>query len=53
MAEETTRPIELTDDMRMKFNAVSTATLAGQMQKRGMRNSFLNGLKPLALPGTT
>ena len=48
MAEETTRPVELTDDMRTKFNAVSTATLAGQMQKRGMRNSFLNGLKPLA-----
>ena len=46
MANEN-RPVELTDDMRMKFNAVSTATLAGQMQRRGSRNSFLNGLKPL------
>ncbi len=47
MADESHRPIEMTDDMRMKFNAVSTATLAGQMQRRGSRNSFLNGLKPL------
>lgn len=48
MADETTtRPVTLTDDMRMKFNAVSTATLAGNLQGRGMRNSFLSGLKPL------
>ncbi len=47
MADESTRPVVLTDDMRMKFNAVSTATLAGQLQARGMRNSFLSGLKPL------
>lgn len=47
MADESTRPIEMTDDMRMKFNAVSTATLAGQLQRRGMRNSFLGGLRPL------
>ncbi len=47
MAENEHRPVELTDDMRMKFNAVSTATLAGQMQQRGSRNSFLSRLKPL------
>ena len=47
MAEAVHRPVVLTDDMRMKLNAVSTATLAGQMQRRGMRNSFLNGLRPL------
>ncbi len=47
MADENTRPVVLSDDMRMKFNAVSTATLAGQMQRRGMQNSFLSGLKPL------
>ncbi len=47
MADESTRPVVLTDDMRMKLNAVSTATLAGQLQARGMRNSFLSGLKPL------
>lgn len=44
---DSVRPIELTDDMRTKFNAVSTATLAGQLQRRGMRNGFLNGLRPL------
>ena len=47
MATSEHRPVELTDDMRHKFNSVSTATLAGQMQRRGMRNSFLNGLRPL------
>ena len=47
MAANEHRPVALTDDMRMKFNAVSTATLAGQMQRRGSRNSFLGGLKPL------
>jgi len=39
--------VELTDDLKRKLNTVSTATLAGQLQRRGMRNSFLNGLKPL------
>lgn len=39
--------VELTDELKRKFNAVSTATLAGQMQRRGMTNSFLNGLRPL------
>ena len=48
MAENSTRPTELTDEMRMQLNAVSTATLAGQLQRRGMRNSFLGGLKPIA-----
>lgn len=47
MTDPDLRPYEMTDDVRMKFNAVSTATLAGQMQRRGSRNSFLNGLKPL------
>jgi 5-oxopent-3-ene-1,2,5-tricarboxylate decarboxylase / 2-hydroxyhepta-2,4-diene-1,7-dioate isomerase len=47
MADEASRPVTLTDDLRMKLNAVSTATLAGQMQRRGMQNSFLSGLKPL------
>lgn len=47
MTDPNHRPYELTDEIRAKFNAVSTATLAGQMQRRGSRNSFLNGLKPL------
>ncbi len=47
MTENGHRPYVLTDDVRQKLNAVSTATLAGQLQRRGMRNSFLNGLQPL------
>ena len=47
MTEQDHRPYEMTDEVRRKLNAVSTATLAGQLQRRGMRNSFLNGLKPL------
>jgi len=39
--------VELTDDLKAKLNAVSTATLAGQLQRRGMINAFLNRLKPL------
>ncbi len=39
--------VDLTDELKAKLGAVSTATLAGQMQRRGMNNSFLNGLKPL------
>lgn len=39
--------VELTDELKRKLNAVSTATLAGQLQRRGMDNSFLNGLRPL------
>jgi regulator of RNase E activity RraA len=39
--------VELTDELKRKLNAVSTATLAGQLQRRGMQNSFLNGLRPL------
>ncbi len=39
--------VELTDDLRAKLGAVSTATLAGQLQRRGMQNSFLGGVKPI------
>jgi regulator of RNase E activity RraA len=39
--------VELTDELKAKLNAVSTATLAGQLQRRGMINAFLNRLKPL------
>lgn len=39
--------VELTDELKRKLNAVSTATLAGQLQRRGMQNAFLNRLKPL------
>ncbi len=39
--------VELTDELKAKLNAVSTATLAGQLQRRGMINAFLNRLKTL------
>lgn len=39
--------VELTDEIRAQLNAVSTATLAGQLQSRGIRNAFLCGLGPI------
>lgn len=43
---EAPRPVILTDEMRQQFNGVSTATLAGQLQRRGIRSTFLSGLEP-------
>jgi len=40
------RPVELTDHIKSQLNAVSTATLAYQLQARGIRNFFFSGLKP-------
>jgi regulator of RNase E activity RraA len=42
----TPRPVELTDELRAMLNGVSTATLTGQLQSRGIRSVFLSGLKP-------
>lgn len=39
-------PVVLTDDIRTQLNAVSTATLTHQLQMRGIRSTFLSGLKP-------
>lgn len=47
MSDNPNRPYVMSDDVRRKLLAVSTATLAGQMQRRGSRNAFLNRLKPL------
>ncbi|MFT5531414.1 MAG: 5-oxopent-3-ene-1,2,5-tricarboxylate decarboxylase [Candidatus Poriferisodalaceae bacterium] len=41
------RTVELTDELKDQLTSVSTATLASQLQKRGMWNCFLSGLKPL------
>lgn len=41
------RPVELTDELRQQLGSVSTATLASQLQRRGMQNCFLAGLRPL------
>jgi regulator of RNase E activity RraA len=39
------RPYTLTDEVRAILNSVSTATITSQLQRRGLRNCFLNGLK--------
>ena len=46
-----TRPYTLTDEVRTILNSVSTATLTSQLQRRGLRNCFLNGLQA-SRPGT-
>ncbi len=43
-------PSVLTDELRDMLASVSTATITNQLQNRGMRTTFLSGLKPL-LPG--
>jgi 5-oxopent-3-ene-1,2,5-tricarboxylate decarboxylase / 2-hydroxyhepta-2,4-diene-1,7-dioate isomerase len=40
------RPVTLTDAARDALNHVSTATLTAQLLKRGIRRTFLTGLKP-------
>ena len=42
-----TRPHPLSPEAFNKLRAVSTATLTVQLQKRGFRNTFLQGLTPL------
>jgi regulator of RNase E activity RraA len=37
----------LTDQLRAQLNRVSTATLTAQLQRRGIRNTFLSGLRPV------
>lgn len=39
-------PHVLTDDLREQLRTVSTATLTHQLQMRGIRGTFLTGLKP-------
>ena len=46
-SEEPPRPVLLTDELREQLNSVSTATLTGQLQRKGIRNAFLSGLKPI------
>ena len=41
------RPVELTDRLRQQLGSVSSATVASQLQRRGMQNCFLSGLRPL------
>jgi len=39
-------PTVLTDEIRAQLSSVSTATLTHQLQMRGIRSTFLSGLKP-------
>ena len=41
------RPVTLTDELRTQLGSVSTATITSQLQRRGVQNCFLSGLKPL------
>ncbi|MPY93616.1 MAG: hypothetical protein GEV08_11310 [Acidimicrobiia bacterium] len=43
---ERPRPVTLTDEIRGQLNGVSTATVASQLQRRGIRNIYLSGLRP-------
>ena len=40
-------PLALTDALRARLSRVSTATLTGQLQRRGIRSTFLSGLRPV------
>ncbi len=42
------RPVVLTDELKAQLGKVSTATLTQQLQGKGIRNTFLSGLKPVA-----
>jgi 5-oxopent-3-ene-1,2,5-tricarboxylate decarboxylase / 2-hydroxyhepta-2,4-diene-1,7-dioate isomerase len=46
----TSRVCELTDGLKAQLNSVSTATLVNQLQRRGIRSTFLSGILPL-VPG--
>jgi 5-oxopent-3-ene-1,2,5-tricarboxylate decarboxylase / 2-hydroxyhepta-2,4-diene-1,7-dioate isomerase len=46
----TTRVCELTDELKAQLNSVSTATIVNQLQRRGIRSTFLSGVLPL-VPG--
>ncbi len=47
MAESTDLPRVLTPELEAAFNRIATATLTFQLQRRGIRSTFLGGLKPL------
>jgi len=41
------RPALITEEIRARLNRCSTATIVSQLQRRGIRSTFLSGLKPL------
>jgi regulator of RNase E activity RraA len=46
LADPAGLPDVLTDELRAQLGAVSVATLTHQLQMRGIRSSFLSGLRP-------
>jgi regulator of RNase E activity RraA len=46
-APETNRPVLITDEIRAQIEGCSVATIVSQLQRRGIRSTFLSGLKPL------
>ena len=46
MSDDPLRPVVLSEETKAQLNGVSTATLAGQLQRRGIRSAFMGGLKP-------
>lgn len=47
MTDVASIPDVLTAELRAALNTISTATLTFQLQQRGIRSTFLSGLKPL------
>ncbi len=47
MTAKSVRSCELSQEAKTKLRSVSTATLTSQLQKQGLRNTFLAGLYPL------
>jgi len=47
MATDAPAPVTLTDELRANLNRVSAATLTHQLQRRGIRSTFLSGLRPI------
>jgi 5-oxopent-3-ene-1,2,5-tricarboxylate decarboxylase/2-hydroxyhepta-2,4-diene-1,7-dioate isomerase len=47
VATDPPSPGILTDELRHNLNRVSAATLTNQLQRRGIRSTFLSGLKPV------
>ena len=47
MAVDASRPIVLTEEIKAQLSTVSTATITSQLQRRGIRSTFLSGLRPI------
>jgi 5-oxopent-3-ene-1,2,5-tricarboxylate decarboxylase / 2-hydroxyhepta-2,4-diene-1,7-dioate isomerase len=47
MATDAPSPEILTDELRANLGRVSAATLTHQLQRRGIRSTFLSGLRPI------